>query len=125
MTKEDIHKAWRFLREHNHDIPDETLDFIRDAALEKLSNYCDGTNHKWNQEGFYTRKCRGCGITQFYSWGQWLDIKEDQVPKTWDCEKLDHYWIEEVNYRRCKFCDARQIGGWEEGGWRDVIGEPI
>lgn len=31
-----IMKAWRFLRENECTIPDETLDFMRDAALEKL-----------------------------------------------------------------------------------------
>ena len=36
IKKEDIHKAYRVLREKNHDIPDETLEFIRDAALKAL-----------------------------------------------------------------------------------------
>jgi hypothetical protein len=31
-----IMKAWRFLRKNNQDIPDEVLDFMRDAALEAL-----------------------------------------------------------------------------------------
>lgn len=29
-------KAWTFLRKNEQTIPDETLDFMRDAALEKL-----------------------------------------------------------------------------------------
>ena len=81
MTKEDIFRAITILKCYGPNLTIEVIDFIRDAALEKLSNYCDGTNHKWDQEGFYTRKCRGCGITQFYSWGQWLDIKEQGVAK--------------------------------------------
>lgn len=36
IKKEDIHKAYRVLREKNHDIPDETLEFIKNAALKEL-----------------------------------------------------------------------------------------
>lgn len=31
-----IWEAWKFLREKNSSIPDETIDFIRDAALKEL-----------------------------------------------------------------------------------------
>ena len=31
-----IHQAYIFMRKNNHSIPDEDLEFIRDAALEKL-----------------------------------------------------------------------------------------
>jgi len=31
--KKDIIKAYLFLREHEHTIPSETLDYIKDAAL--------------------------------------------------------------------------------------------
>jgi hypothetical protein len=34
--RKSIHAAYRFLRENNHNISDEVLDFIKDAALEKL-----------------------------------------------------------------------------------------
>ena len=34
--KADIIKAWTFLRENNNSIPDNVLDFMKDAALEKL-----------------------------------------------------------------------------------------
>ena len=33
ITEEDIHKAYRILREKDHSIPDETLEFIKDASL--------------------------------------------------------------------------------------------
>jgi len=36
--KADIIKAWTFLRENNNSIPDNVLDFMKDAALEKLEN---------------------------------------------------------------------------------------
>jgi len=36
INKELIMKTWTFLREKEMSIPDETLDFMRDAALEKL-----------------------------------------------------------------------------------------
>jgi len=35
MEKE-IMEAWTFLRKNNNTIPSDTLDFIRDASLEKL-----------------------------------------------------------------------------------------
>lgn len=38
INKEDIHKAYRFLREKNHDIPDEVLDFMKQCSLDALKN---------------------------------------------------------------------------------------
>jgi len=32
----EIWEAWKFLREHNHTVPDKIIDFMRDAALEKM-----------------------------------------------------------------------------------------
>ncbi len=37
INKQLIMEAWVFLREKNMSIPNETLDFIKDAALEKLN----------------------------------------------------------------------------------------
>ena len=74
MTKEDIWEAYKFLRTSN--LTTEVIDFIRDAALEKLSHYCNGVNHKWSQEGFYTRRCDGCDTVQFYSCDEWRNIKD-------------------------------------------------
>jgi pyruvate-formate lyase-activating enzyme len=37
IRKRDIHKAYRFLREKNHDIPDEVLDFMKDSSLAALN----------------------------------------------------------------------------------------
>lgn len=34
--RENVHKAWRFLREHNHGVPDDILDLMRDAALQDI-----------------------------------------------------------------------------------------
>ena len=34
--KIDIHKAYKFLRENNNSIPDEVLDFMKEASLEKM-----------------------------------------------------------------------------------------
>ena len=36
ITKKDIMDAYVFLRTKNNTIPDEVLNFIKDAALEKL-----------------------------------------------------------------------------------------
>lgn len=36
ITKKDITDAYVFLRTHNNSIPSEVLDFIKNAALEKL-----------------------------------------------------------------------------------------
>lgn len=38
ITKKDILGAYVFLRTKNNDIPDEVLDFIKDAALKKLKS---------------------------------------------------------------------------------------
>ncbi len=36
INKESIRKAYLFLRENNHDIPSEVLDFMLKASTEKL-----------------------------------------------------------------------------------------
>jgi hypothetical protein len=36
MTKKDITNAWAEIRQSNNTIPDEVLDFMKDAAIEKL-----------------------------------------------------------------------------------------
>jgi|TARA_R110000803_G_scaffold108197_3_gene176441 hypothetical protein len=36
QLKKEIMEAWTFLRKNNNTIPSDTLDFIRDASLEKL-----------------------------------------------------------------------------------------
>lgn len=47
VTRKDILNAWVFLRIRNHSIPDEVLDFIKNAALEKLK-----TDKKEYDKGF-------------------------------------------------------------------------
>lgn len=37
MTKKQIVDAWAVIRKENHSIPDDVLDFMKDAALEKLN----------------------------------------------------------------------------------------
>jgi len=36
ITRDWITKAYLFLRENNHNIPDEVLDFILNSSLDKL-----------------------------------------------------------------------------------------
>ena len=36
VTKAEILEAWVFLRKYNSSISDDTLDFMKDAAYEKL-----------------------------------------------------------------------------------------
>ena len=45
QTKKEIREAYLFLREENHTIPSEVLEFMRDAAIEKL-NTIEGTLEK-------------------------------------------------------------------------------
>ena len=37
ITEQSILEAYIFLRENNHSIPDETLDFMKGASLDKLT----------------------------------------------------------------------------------------
>lgn len=39
QTEKEIREAYIFLREKNHTIPSETLQFMLDASLEKLNSY--------------------------------------------------------------------------------------
>lgn len=59
VTKAEILEAWVFLRKHNNSVPDETLDFIKDSAYEKLEK----------QEKLNKKKCM-CGKELEYSKGE-------------------------------------------------------
>jgi len=37
QLEKEIREAYIFLRENNHTIPSETLEFMKDASLEKLN----------------------------------------------------------------------------------------
>lgn len=36
QKRNEIREAWRFLRENNNTVPDDIIDLMRDAALEKM-----------------------------------------------------------------------------------------
>jgi hypothetical protein len=66
MKRNEIIDAYLFLRRHNHDIPDETLDFMKDSALkafDSMQPIADkGENIKsshWHDAGAYGR-CSYC-----------------------------------------------------------------
>jgi len=72
---EEIIEAYIFLREKNQRIPSETLDFIKDAAIEKLEEidkqclqmFDYGCNHKWLSIGHQMnghQECEKCGKTK-------------------------------------------------------------
>jgi len=64
MKRSEIVDAYVFLRTYNHSIPDETLDFIKDAALSSYdalySVGCKKCIHNGNQM-IYSSGCTGCG----------------------------------------------------------------
>jgi len=64
LTRQSIIDAWMFLREHNHTIPDYTLDFMKDASLSVFDqlndDYCKKCQHNGGQ-AIYPSGCTGCG----------------------------------------------------------------
>lgn len=44
MTVKDISDAYLKIRKVDNTIPDEVLDFMKDAAIEKINNHCA---HNW------------------------------------------------------------------------------
>ena len=68
QTEKEIREAYIFLRETNHSIPSETLQFMLDASLEKLNrtvlccNKCYGSD-MW-QFSKTKDKCHECGNIQ-------------------------------------------------------------
>lgn len=64
MNKQEIIDAYLFLRENNHDIPDDTLDFMKNVALRELEKINDGGCSSCEHDGFQTYfpgPCTGCG----------------------------------------------------------------
>ena len=66
MNRQEIIDAYLFLREHNHDIPDDTLNFMKDVALRELekldiSAVCTSCQHD-GQQVIYKGPCTGCGV---------------------------------------------------------------
>jgi len=64
MNRHEIIDAYVFLRTNNHSIPDETLDFIKDASLSAYDALygvgCKKCLHNGNQM-IYPSGCTGCG----------------------------------------------------------------
>ena len=70
MNKQEIIDAYVFLREHNHDIPDDTLNFMKDVALRELekiesNEVCSSCQHD-GQQSTFPGACTGCGIGDQY-----------------------------------------------------------
>lgn len=65
MTRQEIMDAYVFLRTHNNSIPDDTLDFIKDAALSAFDklNGCKQCEHN-GQQMIYPSNCTGCGSNE-------------------------------------------------------------
>ena len=65
MERKEIIEACLFLRKNNTTIPDQTLDFIKDASLcvfDSLhDDYCKKCCHNGKQMQ-YPSSCTGCGI---------------------------------------------------------------
>jgi len=64
IDRKEIISAYIFLRTHNNTISDQTLDFIKDAALSTYDslhgNLCSKCIHNGNQM-IYSSSCTGCG----------------------------------------------------------------
>lgn len=64
ISRELIIEAYIFLRESNHAVPSETLDFIKDASLSAYDflhdDYCLKCEHNGSQMT-YMSNCTGCG----------------------------------------------------------------
>ena len=68
MNKNEILDAYLFLREHNHSIPSETLEFMKDVALRELKKIESGSEcFSCQHDGFqaiHPSACTGCGDTR-------------------------------------------------------------
>jgi hypothetical protein len=64
IDRNEIIKAYAFLRENNNDISDQTLDFMKDASLSVYDSinddYCRKCLHNGKQM-LYPSDCTGCG----------------------------------------------------------------
>lgn len=65
MNKTEIIKAYLFLRENNHSIPTETIEFMKDVSIRELKKIKDGREcFNCEYDGFqsvFPSKCTGCG----------------------------------------------------------------
>jgi len=66
MNKQEIIDAYLFLREHNHDISDSTLDFMKEVSLRELEKIehgevCSSCQHDGHQP-IFPGPCTGCSV---------------------------------------------------------------
>lgn len=65
MHKNEIIKAYQFLRKYNHSIPSETLEFMKDVSLHELEKVKNGRECFSCQydglQGYFETPCTGCG----------------------------------------------------------------
>ena len=64
-------EAWKFLRDKNSSVPDETVDFMRDAALEKLKLIKEEYN-----PNFGDNKLCECGHSYYRHFDPYEDMKQ-------------------------------------------------
>lgn len=90
ITEKLILEAWKFLRDKNSSVPDETIDFMRDAALEKLEQ----VKEEYNPE-FGDNKLCICGHPYY----RHFDPYEDMYPvgcKYCNCHKFEQQGIQKI-----------------------------
>jgi len=69
IKQSDILNAYLFLRENNHSIPSETLNFMRDVSMRELKKIaatrtCFNCKHDGLQ-GVFRGGCTGCGDSEY------------------------------------------------------------
>lgn len=69
--EKQIREAWAFLRTHNSSIHDDVLDFMRDAALEKLQ----ALPEPWLGRQGWVWECNECGSQEYSSSLQEADLE--------------------------------------------------
>lgn len=107
ITEKLILEAWKFLRDKNSSVPDETIDFMRDAALEKLEQ----VKEEYNPE-FGDNKLCICGHPYY----RHFDPYEDMYPvgcKYCNCHKFEQQGIQKITKKVINIQDYLNVKNQE------------
>jgi hypothetical protein len=99
MKSEDIINAWAWVRKNNQSIPDDVLDLMKDAAIEKLSTPIPDTDGK--EQDYWKERCEAAEavIDKFAAiplhpdvtesgktiFKQWQELKSTPIPILTPC----------------------------------------
>ncbi|BAV39189.1 hypothetical protein BPT24_066 [Tenacibaculum phage pT24] len=104
VTKESIMEAYVFLRKNNQSIPDETLDFMKDASLKSLEDLKNGDVKVATGNSALVEEWDN---TENDHWDEY--IEKEPINDAEKCNECGHYMVEKMSGIKCSNDDCNNF----------------